>query len=187
MKLRNLALVFSLSAMGLLAQPARSAAQELIEFSAPDAGTEYSSACAPYCGTTAFGNNDLGVIVGTYTDPNIVPYAFIRTPEGKIIPFQAPGAGLGYGLDQGTVAYNINDVGVIVGQFQDSSYVYHGYIRYADGTFATFDATGGGYGRFPGHSSWLHQSGRNNCRILLRREQQFARFCAFAQWRHYDL
>src|SRR5580700_9890790 len=101
MKFRNLALVFSLSVMGLLAHPVRSFAQKLIEFSAPDAGTVYSSACAPYCGTTAFGNNDLGLIVGTYTDPNIVPYAFIRTPEGKIIPFQAPGAGLGYGLGQG--------------------------------------------------------------------------------------
>jgi hypothetical protein len=36
------------------------------------------------------------------------------------------------------------DVGAIAGQFQDSSYVYHGFVRNWDGSFATFDAPGAG-------------------------------------------
>ncbi len=31
--------------------------------------------------------------------------------------FDAPGAGLGAGLDEGTVAYTLNDAGAVVGQF----------------------------------------------------------------------
>jgi hypothetical protein len=37
---------------------------ELVEFDAPLAGTLSSPACAPYCGTFANANNDLGAIVG---------------------------------------------------------------------------------------------------------------------------
>jgi hypothetical protein len=122
----------------------------IITFDAPDAGTVSSPACAPDCGTLAYAVNDSGVIVGWYTDTNIVPHGFLRTPDGQITSFDAPGAGLGHGLDQGTVATSINDRGAITGQFQDSSYVFHGFVRYPDGAFTTFDAPGAGTGAFQG-------------------------------------
>jgi len=123
---------------------------QLVEFDAPGAATVSSPLCAPGCGTFANDNNDLGVIVGYYTDPNIVPHGFLRTPDGHFVSFDAPGAGLGSGLNQGTVAYAINDVGAIAGQYQDSSYVFHGFVRNGAGHFTTFDAPGAGTGAYQG-------------------------------------
>jgi hypothetical protein len=117
---------------------------KLIEFDAPGAGTVTSPACGSACGTIALANNDLGVVVGYYTDSNVVPHGFLRAPNGDIVSFEAPGAGLGHGLNQGTVAYSINDLGVIAGQFQNSSYVYQGFVRHPDGSFTTFKAPGAG-------------------------------------------
>jgi hypothetical protein len=136
-----LAASLTLPAMAQLHKPT------LTEFDAPGAATVSSPACANAgCGTTAFANNAEGVVVGFYTDTNVVPHAFLRTPNGQYISFDAPGAGLGAGLDQGTVAYSINDLGVIAGQFEDSSNVYHGFVRFPNGSFATFDAPGAGTG-----------------------------------------
>jgi hypothetical protein len=118
----------------------------LTQFDAPGAATISSPACAPDCGTFAFANNALGVTAGYYTDTNIVPHGLLRTPDGRIASFDAPGAGLGYGLNQGTVAYAINDLGVIAGLFEDASYVFHGFVRDPDGSFTTFDAPGAGTG-----------------------------------------
>jgi hypothetical protein len=92
----------------------------------------------------AYANNDFGVIVGSYTDKDVVPHGFLRTPFGEIVSFDAPGAGLGTNLDQGTFAYSVNDLGVIAGEFQDPSYVYHAFIRYPDGSFKTYDVEGAG-------------------------------------------
>ena len=79
-------------------------------------------------------------------------HGFLRTPDGKIISFDAPG--LGYGLDQGTVALSINDLGVIAGQYQDSNYVCHGFVRYPNGSFTKFDVPGAGTGAFQGTCVW---------------------------------
>jgi len=125
------------------AQPAAREAR-LVEFDAPGAATVSSPACAPNCGTVAFDNNDLGEIVGFYTDPNIVPHGFLRLPNGQFISFDAPGAGLGHGLNQGTAAVAINNLGEIAGQFQDPSNVFHGFVRYPNGSFTTFDAPDAG-------------------------------------------
>jgi hypothetical protein len=119
---------------------------EIIEFDAPGSGAVSSPVCAPSCGTQPYAVSDRGVIVGFYTDTNIVPHGFLRAPDGHFTSFDAPGAGLGYGLNQGTAAYSINERGVIAGQFEDSSYVFHGFVRYPDGSFATFDAPGAGTG-----------------------------------------
>ena len=85
------------------------------------------------CGTTPLANNDLGDVVGTYTDAGMLQHGFLRDPNGYITSFDAPGAGIGPG--QGTVAYAINDAGVIAGAFQDANSVYHGFLRYPDGFF----------------------------------------------------
>jgi hypothetical protein len=122
----------------------------IITFDAPGAATVSSPACGFTCGTLPEANNAEGAIVGFYTDANVVPHGFLRNPDGHIISFDAPGAGLGFGLDQGTVAYSINDWGEIAGQFQDSNYVFHGFVRYPDGSFNTFDAPGAGTGAFEG-------------------------------------
>jgi len=75
------------------AQPATQEAR-LVEFDAPGAATVSSPVCAPFCGTVAYDNNDLGVTVGFYTDTNIVPHGFLRFPNGHITSFDAAGAGL---------------------------------------------------------------------------------------------
>jgi hypothetical protein len=131
----------ALAFLALTSSSAQPAAREarLVEFNAPNAATVSSPACSPNCGTIAYDNNDLGEIVGSYTDANIVPHGFLRLPNGQFISFDAPGAGLGHGLNQGTVAIAINNLGEIAGQFQDSNYVFHGFVRYPNGSFTTFD------------------------------------------------
>ena len=119
---------------------------KLIEFDPPGTGTVSSPVCAPSCGTQVFANNNLGVTVGSYTDANVVPHGFLRTSDGHILSFDAPGAGLGANLNQGTVALSINDLGVIAGQFEDPNNIFHGFVRYPDGSFTTFDAPGAGTG-----------------------------------------
>jgi probable HAF family extracellular repeat protein len=113
---------------------------KLIEFDPPGTGTVSSPHCAPGCGTNAYAINAKGVIVGTYTDANVVPHGFLRFPDGEFSSFDAPGAGLGTDLDEGTVPYSINDLGVVAGQYEDAQFLYHGFIRYRDGSFTTFEA-----------------------------------------------
>jgi hypothetical protein len=125
-------------------QHLRSPSSRIIVFDAPNAGTTSVPECAPFCGTQPLANNDEGAIVGTYTDANVVPHGFLRTPRGEFISFDAPGAGLGAKLDEGTVAVAINDFGVVAGQFEDANITFHGFIRYPDGSFVTFDAPGAG-------------------------------------------
>jgi hypothetical protein len=117
---------------------------KLVQFDAPGATNESSAACAPSCGTFAYANNDLGVVVGFYTDPQVVPHAFLRTPEGHFTSFNVQDDGEGAGLNQGTVAYTINDLGVIAGQYEDAQNVYHGFVREPDGKITPFDAPGAG-------------------------------------------
>jgi len=111
---------------------------EITEFDAPDAST------LPNLGTVALDINVGGIIVGYYVDKNIVAHGFLRTPDGKIIPFDAPGAGLEHGAGQGTAAYGINDLGVIAGEVEDQNKLFHGFLRFRDGSFTTFDAPGAG-------------------------------------------
>jgi hypothetical protein len=119
---------------------------EIIAFDAPGAATVASPVCAPFCGTFAYAVNEQRIIVGFYTDTNIVGHGFVRTRDGDFTSFDAPGAGLGHGLNEGTVAYSINNRGEIAGQFQDPNLVFHGFVRYPDGTIATFDVPGAGTG-----------------------------------------
>jgi len=122
----------------------------IITFDAPGAATVASPACAPFCGTFAYALNEQGMSVGFYTDTNIVPHGFLRSRDGYITSSDAPGAGLGHGLNEGTVAFSINNRGEIAGQFQDPNLVFHGFVRYPDGNITTFDAPGAGTGAFQG-------------------------------------
>jgi hypothetical protein len=71
----------------------------------------------------------------------------------KIITYNAPGAGAASG--QGTFAQDINDPGMIAGYYVDSSGMAHGFLRYPNGTFTSFDApdaTGGTLGIIPNNA-----------------------------------
>ena len=85
--------------------------------------------------TLPFAINDSGVIVG-YTNRFGVSRGFVRAADGTIATFNVPGNNLE------TVAYCINNDGVIAGTYSDASGQDHGFIRSAGGTFTTFDARG---------------------------------------------
>jgi hypothetical protein len=117
----------------------------LVEFDPPGTIQQNSSQCSPYCGSEPYGINAAGQIVGFYVDENIVSHAYIEQ-KGQFTTFDAPGAGFGQGLDQGTTACAISDDGTIVGQFLDSNSVVHGYIRSPLGFFTQVDAPDAGTG-----------------------------------------
>ena len=96
-------------------------------------------------GTGAYNINVFGTIVGAYMDNsgNFVAHSFLRSPDGTITTFEAPGAGTG--LYQGTVWNQIaglNDSGAVTASYVDANYVYHGFLRSPGGKFTTFDAPG---------------------------------------------
>jgi hypothetical protein len=80
-------IVLPIATLGALAMSAQVPAQDpafhhshIIVFDAPNAGAASVPECAPFCGTQPLANNDEGAIVGTYTDANVVPHGFLRTP-----------------------------------------------------------------------------------------------------------
>src|SRR5437879_3109242 len=60
--------------------------------------------------------------------------------QGEFITFDVPGAGTGPG--QGTLPQQVTPAGTIVGNYVDNNYVTHGFVRSAQGAFATIDAPG---------------------------------------------
>jgi hypothetical protein len=95
-------------------------------------------------GTYPSGISDVGVITGDYYDSNNVSHGFVRTPDGEITTFDAPGAGSTPGLGLGTFPYSITSAGAITGFYYDSNSVSHGFVRTPDGEIRTFDAPGAG-------------------------------------------
>jgi len=78
------------------------------------------------------GLNDWGAITGVYFDANGVGHGFLRTPDGKVDSFDAPGAGnltpQAPWYWMGTLPYSINDQGVITGYYIDAHNVSHGFL-----------------------------------------------------------
>ncbi len=77
------------------------------------------------------GLNDFGAITGYYLDTNLVVRGFLRAPDGRMIAFDAPGAGssLLYGAFlEGTFPLSINDAGVIAGYYVDANGASHGFL-----------------------------------------------------------
>jgi len=100
-------------------------------------------------------NND-GVIAGYYIDASIVAHGFLRAADGTFTTIDVPGAGTGGfgftpigGIFQGTVADAINQAGTITGFWVDANFLMHGFVRAADGTITTFDASPNSF-TFPG-------------------------------------
>ncbi len=86
-----------------------------------------------------------GTIAGRYFDSNGAAHAFLRSPDGVITTFDAPGAGTLSG--QGTEGVDgINRAGAATGHYIDSNGARHGYVRSPAGIFTSFDAPGAGTG-----------------------------------------
>ena len=117
-----------------------------ITFDAPGAGTVASPATKFFPGTFPEDINDLGQVIGYSIDQKDLFHGFVRYAEGRVKTIDAPGAGTVPGTGQGTLALAINNEGTIVGQYQDANFVFHAFVRQADGRFITFEAPGAGSG-----------------------------------------
>lgn len=180
----------SLMAKSVIAVPLLARAQQnhakLFEFDPPGATTVNSPLCDPYCGTFVYANNDLGEVAGFHTDSEVVRHGFLRTPDGRFVSFDAPRAGLGAGMNQGIVANGINDLGVIVGYIEDSGYTYHSFIRYPNGRFISFDASGAGTGEYQGTAAWsINLEGATAG--VFRQQLHGTRICALIRRKDRDL
>jgi len=127
----------------------------ITRFDAPGAGASAGQ------GTfTAWPNgiNPAGAITGDFLDANNVYHGFLRSPDGAITRFDAPGAGTGafqgtlVSLFQPASSGGINDEGEITGTYVDGNNIVHGFLRPRDGVITTFDAPGAGTvtGSLPG-------------------------------------
>jgi uncharacterized membrane protein len=133
----------------------------IIEFNAPGAGSTPGLGL----GTQGEDINPAGAIAGLYADANNVMHGFLRTPEGRLITFDAPGAGTVPNLyfkstpagtlgGQGTYAMSINPEGAIAGSYIDENNLGHGFVRAPDGTFTTFDDPEAGTTDHQGTFAW---------------------------------
>lgn len=114
-------------------------------FDAPGANPSPGYNCLYFAGGTCpQAINDLGAVAGFDGDTNGMFHGFVRAADGKIVTFDAPGAGTGGG--QGTFPYSINVWGAITGYTVDGKGTAHGFLRRIDGTFAIFDAPEAGMG-----------------------------------------
>ena len=119
-----------------------------ITFDAPGAGTVYVQGTPFVPGTGCFFFSDCGVILnnwgaitGDFLDAKNVYRGFVRTPDGKITAFDAPGADTTPNDFNGTFPNSINDAGVITGFYYDVNGVSHGFVRSPEGSFTTFEVT----------------------------------------------
>lgn len=120
-----------------------------IEFEAPGAGTTPSPCVNGFWGglqgTTPADINATGEIAGIMMDGQNIWHGFLRSPEGEFTTFEAPGSGTG--PFQGTwINFNegLNGNRTATGWYIDGTNTYHGYMRTANGKFATFDGPGEG-------------------------------------------
>jgi hypothetical protein len=110
-----------------LSVPASAAQAKFITFDAPGAVN----------GTYVTSINDRGEAAGYYIDANFVFHGLLRSPQGVITTFDAPGASTtGYG----TFGISLNVEGVMAGYYTNSDLNYGGLIRTPDGKFQTYRA-----------------------------------------------
>jgi len=118
-------------------------------FEVPGGNTLYGTGC-PGC---APGINDFGAIAGIYTDNNYVFHSYLRSPQGKFTPIDAPGAGTGPGQGTGCSSdcpLTINDLGFIAGTYIDTNYAFHAFLRNPEGELTLIDVPGAGSGAYLG-------------------------------------
>jgi hypothetical protein len=81
------------------------------------------SPCCVFSWST--GINPGGTVTGLLNDGFNLNRGFLRTPDGTISTFDAPGAGTGF--NQGTLPWGITPGGVILGTYRDANFVSHGF------------------------------------------------------------
>lgn len=111
--------------------------------------TSFSAATSPKFDTSVSGLNDSGAIVGSYADKPGGYHGFLRTSDGTITQFDAPGAAIGK-AGAGTFPSAIDTSGAIAGTYDDKKHVSHGFLRAAAGTFTSFDDPSAGKKSFQG-------------------------------------
>jgi hypothetical protein len=90
-----------------------------------------------HLGTVVSGIDAVGDVTGFYRDSSMVTHGFMRLANGTMIyPIDAPGADT-TDAGAGTLAFSINAAGTITGRYWDTNFLYHGFIRKADGTYVT--------------------------------------------------
>lgn len=96
---------------------------------------DYPGVCGGFaCGTEANGINNLGEVVGDYTDSGGFTHGYFSIPGSNPVTFDVPGGVL-------TIANAVNNKGVIVGIYVDNANVVHGFI-YNNGSLAFRDCPG---------------------------------------------
>jgi hypothetical protein len=94
-------------------------------FEAPGAGSTPGS----FQGTVAENINAGGAVTGYVTDGDYFDHGFVRSANGQITVFDAPGASPLGGEFYGTVPYCNNDEGAITGYYNDATGFAHGFLR----------------------------------------------------------
>jgi len=93
------------------------------DFDAPGADTTDA-----YYGTQPGSLNDSGAIAGSYLDASGVWHGFLLSPDRKFTTIDVKGADMTPFDFNGTFTSNINQLGVIIGDYVDVSYVAHGFV-----------------------------------------------------------
>lgn len=118
-------------------------------------------------GSGAIGSNAEGTVGGYFVDANLVVHAYLRSHDGKFTAIDWPGActtSQEVGC-HGSGVWDINDFGVAVGPFEDTSgnFVAHTAKRSLDGKITSFEVPGSsmlaGQGTLPGSFSGLNNNG----------------------------
>lgn len=142
----------------------RQANGKITTFDPPD------TASVPYPqfnGSGAIALNVGGEVGGYFVDRNLVVHAYLRSRDGKYTAIDWPGActtSQNVGC-HGSGVWNINDFGVAVGPFEDTSsnFVAHTALRFPGGRITTFEVPGSsmlvGQGTVPASFSGLNNFG----------------------------
>ena len=115
----------------------------IIAFEAPGAGNGPGQGTG--CPGCFAGLNQWGVSAATFTDSNNTNHGYVRSPDGKFVTFDAPGAGTGNFIGTGCpsdCSVSLNDFGWLTGTYIDPNFVFHGYLRNPEGKIVTIDPPG---------------------------------------------
>jgi uncharacterized membrane protein len=106
-----------------------------IGFIIPRRGAPISFGPPPGGSTLVVGKiNDRREVVGYYVAADGALTGFLREPDGRLIDFIVPGAFL-------TLAFDINDCGIVAGYWADDNVVHHGFYG-RPGRLHSFDLPG---------------------------------------------
>ncbi|MGH7744490.1 MAG: hypothetical protein ACRETP_03700 [Steroidobacteraceae bacterium] len=139
---------YSLDQNSLFQAFLRSPDGKITTFVGPRSCTGGLNVTPPCYGNEATSINVFGASLGNDMDNNLVGHGFVRSPDGKLTEFDAPGAGTGQYQGTGCPGCfsGLNAAGAVASIYTDASYVFHSFLRSPEGRFTTIDAPGAGTG-----------------------------------------